>query len=328
MTSERTKFPSKNIFDMNLVSEEARYEFRYVTCNICNSNKTVYLGIRLPLIWEKVKSEAGKNRELIKIVKCKHCGLIYPNPMPIPNIKQLQKNYSNPEEYFPSQSNEKRLKYKNIVNSINHMAKKKGRFLDVGCGRGELVYIASMDGWLAEGIDTSISFVNYAKERFGINVKVGTLEEMNFPDESFDVVCLCSVLQHVLDPFRLMTEINRILKKKGILYMENINNESFIYKAGDLFYKLIGEKKSTCLSPTFPSYQIYGFSPRSIKEICSRTNFKILKIRLKGIKGGGSLSIKSSLKGIGLELARRFAILMGGLLGHGHVLEAYVQKSN
>lgn len=46
------------------------------------------------------------------------------------------------------------------------------------------------------------------------------LHELPFADESFDLVIVQAVLEHVLDPFKCVAEINRVLKPGGKVYAE------------------------------------------------------------------------------------------------------------
>ena len=95
------------------------YSFREVKCNICESSDTIYLGRRIPLAFDLPE------QLITKVVKCKNCGLIYPNPMPFPCREQLQKNYANPDEYFPAAISEKRLNfYGSVLREIERHAKK------------------------------------------------------------------------------------------------------------------------------------------------------------------------------------------------------------
>tara|TARA_B100000963_G_C22521864_1_gene623451 strand:- start:52 stop:876 length:825 start_codon:yes stop_codon:yes gene_type:complete len=41
-----------------------------------------------------------------------------------------------------------------------------------------------------------------------------------FPDNSFNIVIIQAVLEHVLNPQKVVSEINRVLKNKGIVYSE------------------------------------------------------------------------------------------------------------
>lgn len=45
-------------------------------------------------------------------------------------------------------------------------------------------------------------------------------ETLPFPDESFDIVTLFDVIEHVENPKKMLSEVLRVLKPKGILYVE------------------------------------------------------------------------------------------------------------
>jgi len=47
---------------------------------------------------------------------------------------------------------------------------------------------------------------------------IGDAHNLPFPNETFDAVLIQSVLEHVQDPERVVSEINRVLKKNGIVY--------------------------------------------------------------------------------------------------------------
>src|SRR5204862_6722418 len=96
----------------------------------------------------------------------------------------------------------------------------RGRLLDVGCGRGELLLEAAARGFDVTGIDLSAHAVQTANERLGAPVAIDAdLQSAAFPDGRFDV-CMCSdVLEHVRDPIALLREIRRVLKPEGVLFL-------------------------------------------------------------------------------------------------------------
>lgn len=99
---------------------------------------------------------------------------------------------------------------------LKRFVKKKGiKLLDIGCGTGKNIEILSMLGktW---GIDKSREAINYCKKRGIKNIKIGKAEETGFRKNSFDVIVMLDVLEHV-DDDRTLKEIYRILKPKGLL---------------------------------------------------------------------------------------------------------------
>ena len=105
----------------------------------------------------------------------------------------------------------------------------QGRLLDVGCGSGE--WLASMRelGWVVQGVDFDENAVNVARQN-GLEVHCGSLEQQNFPNDSFDAVTLNHVVEHVPDPVGTLTECARILKPGGKLILFTPNSASLSHQ--------------------------------------------------------------------------------------------------
>ena len=66
------------------------------------------------------------------------------------------------------------------------------------------------------GTEYSDGACRFAREVLKLPVRVGLLEQLNFPDNSFDVVVMWHVLEHVSDPRPTLAEVARILRPGGI----------------------------------------------------------------------------------------------------------------
>lgn len=89
------------------------------------------------------------------------------------------------------------------------------RVLEVGCGWGELAeWIARETCAEVVAIDLSPRMVELASER-GIDARVGDVQELEFADETFDVVVAAWMLYHVPDLERGLAEIARALRPGG-----------------------------------------------------------------------------------------------------------------
>jgi 2-polyprenyl-3-methyl-5-hydroxy-6-metoxy-1,4-benzoquinol methylase len=94
--------------------------------------------------------------------------------------------------------------------------------LDGGCGEGYLSRLLVEQGATASGIDTSPSLIAAAREeaeRLGLEIdyRVGSLEDMPFPDMTFDVVVGNHVLSDLQDPQAALAEIGRVKKSAAEL---------------------------------------------------------------------------------------------------------------
>ena len=75
-------------------------------------------------------------------------------------------------------------------------------------------------GWDAEGVEPSPVLGELAREKFGLKVKTGALESAAFPDESFDVITLLDVIEHLHDVRTMLKEIRRIIKPDGVFFIK------------------------------------------------------------------------------------------------------------
>ena len=102
----------------------------------------------------------------------------------------------------------------------------KGRMLDVGCGDGSVLKLAQELGWNAEGVDFDAQAVDAARRK-GLSVRLGGLAEQRYPDESFDLVLMSHVIEHVHDPLATLREIHRVLRAGGTLAVTTPNAGSW-----------------------------------------------------------------------------------------------------
>jgi 2-polyprenyl-3-methyl-5-hydroxy-6-metoxy-1,4-benzoquinol methylase len=165
--------------------------------------------------------------------ECTNCHFLFTNPKP--SIKELQ-NYYDFENYISHSGVEKGL-----INKIYLLARrfsvlskfriintfKKGqRILDVGCGTGEFLEHFKDRKWDTIGIEPNLNAREYAISHFGIDVK-DDIEIINLEKESFDVITLWHVLEHIHSIHEQVSLFNDILKKDGIMVVAIPNCLSF-----------------------------------------------------------------------------------------------------
>lgn len=80
-------------------------------------------------------------------------------------------------------------------------------------------------GWEVQGIDFDKSAIGKAKLH-GLNVSNKSLQEMNFPDNSFEAIITNHVIEHVPNPKSYLKECLRILKPNGVLIAMTPNTYS------------------------------------------------------------------------------------------------------
>ncbi|WP_295697066.1 class I SAM-dependent methyltransferase [Lapillicoccus sp.] len=99
------------------------------------------------------------------------------------------------------------------------------RALDIGCSTGFTAEELSLAGADVTGIDIDEPGLAAATARVGDHISFvrAAGDDIPFPDHSFDLVILNHIYEHVVDPDAIMSEIRRVLRPDGIVYMGLVN---------------------------------------------------------------------------------------------------------
>ena len=117
-----------------------------------------------------------------------------------------------------------------LDSSVFHLcAKPGGRLLEIGCGSGATLQSMQQKGWHVTGLDFDGGAVSNARSK-GLDVRHGQLSAQGFADESFDVVAMSHVIEHVPSPSELLAECHRILKPGGVLVALTPNADSSLHR--------------------------------------------------------------------------------------------------
>lgn len=100
------------------------------------------------------------------------------------------------------------------------------RLLDVGFGNASFLEKTKNIGWEVAGVDFDSVVVEAALEK-QLNVRQGNIDEFLDQPETFDIITLSHVLEHVHDPRGLIQTAFQLLKPGGWLWIETPNIESF-----------------------------------------------------------------------------------------------------
>ncbi len=104
------------------------------------------------------------------------------------------------------------------------------RILDLGVWGGTFLNLPGIKSKFSEriGIDVSTKSIEYA-QNMGINAIEWNLNNVPYPFENnfFDAITILAVLEHLFDPYEIITEIQRILKPGGELIIALPNIASF-----------------------------------------------------------------------------------------------------
>ena len=214
-------------------------------------------------------------QEQFEILECDECKLLFTSPCPTPD--KIGRYYKS-EDYLSHNEEKKGLfaKVYNKVKKINIKNKFKiatsGQqsavsILDIGCGVGDFLLYAKEKGCKVTGIEPNEDARKIAEKK--LDCKILSPEELqNIPENSFDIVTMWHVLEHVADLKAEIHHLQRILKKDGRLVLALPNYKSYDAE----YYK---DKWAAYDVPRHLSH----FSQTSIKNIFKETELQLIDIK-------------------------------------------------
>lgn len=172
----------------------------------------------------------GKSGQPLTVLQCAGCGLGRVDPLP--TAEDLARWYASHyrEEYKAATA--PRLPH--VLRAARIAAERWGwasaqadfvhprRSLDVGASSGEFVYLLTRIGVDATGIEPHAGYARFAHQTLGLDVRQGPLADWvdRLEHESFELVSMFHVLEHLADPLGALGAMGRILTPGGLLYIE------------------------------------------------------------------------------------------------------------
>ncbi len=259
---------------------QKKYIFDYLaSCNMCGNGNYKILGKRLNQT--QGKNPRNKIGITTTIVKCEKCGLIYPNPFPIP--EKLSDHYGMPpelywkDEYFTHDS----TYFQSEINTLKtlYAFKANDRALDIGAGIGKCMISLANAGFDVYGLEPSEPFYRKAIDKMKIEpnkLQLSSIETSSYPHNHFDFITFGAVLEHLYNPSSSIQKALEWLKVGGIMQIEVPSSDWLINKLLNLFYKIKGLDYVANISPMHEPFHLYEFSLNSFIEHSKSSNYTII----------------------------------------------------
>lgn len=181
------------------------------------------------------------------------------------------------------QSNPER--FENQVNVVKkHAPVKNKKVLDIGCGGGLFLSILKDEGAVTTGIELSDTRARYAKTKHGLEIVKRPIEDDAWKEyhESFDVVTLWDVIEHVNYPFSTLRSAADMLKRDGVLLIDTPCRDAFYHRMGEFTYWLSRGKYPTFLNSLYSSHK-FGhkqiISLTEMREMIEAVGMQVVELR-------------------------------------------------
>jgi 2-polyprenyl-3-methyl-5-hydroxy-6-metoxy-1,4-benzoquinol methylase len=251
-------------------------------------------------------------------VRCTGCGLVQMNPQPIKNeiIKRYNSAFGKEYLQYEIENEDAFLKLQQLAledagfftlekklmfNTFNE----KPSVLDIGCATGSILAFLRDRGWCVTGVEIS-PCAEYARNEKKLDVRSVPLEENNFEQNSFDIILMSHLIEHLNDPKFILEETYRILKNNGYVFITtpNINGlQAHLYR---------GRWRSAIFD------HLYLFSVQTLKKMLQNAGFLV-----QGVHTWGGIAA-----GLAPLWIKKRADILAKLLGFGDVMIVRAMKIN
>lgn len=222
----------------------------------------------------------SKNGISVSIMKCRNCKLIFSNPQPVPF--DIQDHYGVPPEnywkpeYFIIDKNY----FSHEIETTKNLSEfKEGmKALDIGAGLGKCMVALKNGGYDVFGFEPSIPFYERAIEKMKIapdKLKLGMIEDVDYPDSFFDFITFSAVLEHLYDPSIAIKKALKWLKPGGLIHIEVPSSKYLIPRIFNFYFRLRGTNYVNNLSPMHKPFHLYEFDLDSFKSHSAFNDYEI-----------------------------------------------------
>ena len=191
---------------------------------------------------------------------------------PKPSLEKLPSYYES-DDYI-SHTDGKRSLFERLYQFIKGIALKnklklinaqspKGKLLDIGAGTGDFLSVAKKDGWQTVGIEPSAKAKDIAiKKGVSFAADLASLE-----DNSFDIITMWHVLEHVPNLEEYISELKRLLKPNGTIVIAVPNFKSYDAKYYGEFWAAFDVPR-----------HLWHFSKTAIQKLFATQNIQLVAV--------------------------------------------------
>jgi 2-polyprenyl-3-methyl-5-hydroxy-6-metoxy-1,4-benzoquinol methylase len=143
------------------------------------------------------------------------------------------------------------------------------RVLDVGCGSGEFPALAKAAGYDAVGLDVSEPSIRAARRLHPeIDYRVGEASALAAAEpESFDVVTLWDVIEHVKYPHDVMTACAALVRPGGLVALGTPNGDSLYDRVGGAAYRAVRPLGTLMLMQRYSTWHLQIWTARTLSHL-------------------------------------------------------------
>lgn len=146
-----------------------------------------------------------------------------------------------------------------------------GKALEIGSAHGGFVALLRWVGYDATGLEVSPWLVEFAQRTFEVPMLLGPIEQQALEPESFDVIALMDVIEHMPDPAGAMRRCAELLRPGGVVLIQTP-----CFPEGKTHAQLVAENAPFLSTMVIP-HHLFLFSRKSITRLLGEAGLRYVQ---------------------------------------------------
>jgi glycosyltransferase involved in cell wall biosynthesis/SAM-dependent methyltransferase len=216
---------------------------------------------------------------------CSRCGTAVAPVLPEPaRVREVyEREY--PRQFAPERiAPARRALFAALLERLARLTASR-RLLDLGCGGGHLLVTAEERGWRCVGTDVARPACTAALKAAGRPVVQADSAAVPLRDAGADAVTLVNVLDHVVDPARVLAEAHRVLTDGGVLVVR-VPNGAF-HRACLRAVAWLGPLGRMTALGSYPVFHLFSFTAAGLCHLVAATGFEVVEVRNSPLSAEG-----------------------------------------
>jgi 2-polyprenyl-3-methyl-5-hydroxy-6-metoxy-1,4-benzoquinol methylase len=203
-----------------------------------------------------------------QLIECQSCRLVHLNPRVSEDV--ITEGYSSAvDSTFVAQDARHAPSFRRAFDRLNvkRPVPASETTLDVGCAGGALPKAVSGSGCRVVDVEQSNWLADHGRNQYGLDIRQGILSDQDFGEQTFDLVTLWDVIEHLTDADQVVGDIRELLNPGGLLVVNCPDHGGIVARAMGWRW------------PFLLSAHLLYFTRRTIRAFLEARGFDMLKIR-------------------------------------------------
>jgi glycosyltransferase involved in cell wall biosynthesis/2-polyprenyl-3-methyl-5-hydroxy-6-metoxy-1,4-benzoquinol methylase len=197
------------------------------------------------------------------IVECGRCGLLSSLPT-LDGTEIIDRYREVVDEGYLDEEDARRDLFRWITNQMAGYSIRGTSLFEVGANMGLFLSIASEAGWDVAGLEPSAWAVSQGAERYGVDLREGTVESLELAERSVNALVMLDVLEHLTDPTEALRALRPAVDDEGMLVLSTVNVASMHSRARGANW------------PWFIRSHLHYFRPTTLIEMLRSAGFEVV----------------------------------------------------